>query len=129
MKSLNRSIGPLWRATRPRMKTTTWQSPLDAKVKKPIARDDDDDDESSSDDEDVTGINVNWLDDSDEEVEEDDDDEVEAAPNLKTSVNAQSNKKSNAKIADLVPFFRSPKQHIRIAVATQVAGLVHGRRT
>ena len=104
------------------------QSPLAVKVKKPIARDDDDDDESSSDDEDVTGINVNWLDDSDEEVEEDDDDEVEAR--TKTSVNVQSNKKSSAKIADLVPFFRSPKQHIRIAVATQVAGLsstVEGR--
>ena len=104
------------------------QSPLDVKVKKPIVRDDDDDESSSDDDEDVTGINVNWLDDSDEEVEEDDDDEVEAR--TKTSVNVQSNKKSSAKIADLVPFFRSPKQHIRIAVATQVAGLsstVEGR--
>ena len=103
---------------------------------------DDDDDDEDDDDEVVTGITVNWLDDSDEEVEEDETtsstnrssstkQSSSPPPKAKTSISTSSeNNSSSARIVDLIPFFKSPKLNVRVAVATQVAGLsstVEGR--
>jgi len=115
------------------------ESPLDIKIKKNILKEKNEEEDSSSSsdeddgDEDATGIDVNWLDDSDEEVEGDEEEEEkqhQQHKTQKTSSSSNDDKQSTARIVDLVPFFRSPKLHVRVAVATQVAGLsstVEGR--